>query len=387
MFDVVFFTELDSDIAWYILVFVVLGAGVGAFASGAVGIGGVVYVPLLTMLGVPTDVAISITLTVLFTSNFPKVYMWHKAGKIAWRRSLDFAIPAFPGAIIGSFLSRVVPGKWLRLVVSILCIISGLKILHDTVKEKREDTTEAPSPEVVEEADGDEYALVDADVKSVRSAKSVPQSLVDIEMISVHSEHTEHSEPEEPVKEVFLDKSEEKEADDSRICTDVIRVESINIQETVSEAPYDESLKSASTSWVATRSACGFFTGLFSALTGTGGNIILVPFYLSMWPKTNPHQLIGTLLPQVMTLAGTSCFASLLFGKIDLGVAGILWVIMVIVSGIGAHYGLRVNALYMKRSLVVLLILTGAASCVLVFVGHGNEGNSDTNNVNNNTLS
>ena len=99
----------------------------------------------------------------------------------------------------------------------------------------------------------------------------------------------------------------------------------------------------------------GFVTGVGSALTGTGGPLLLVPILI--WLRVPILTAIG--LSQVIQIP-ISLLATLgnaLYGQIDLGLSAGLALALALGSAVGAHLAHAVPADYLKKGVSILMIL------------------------------
>ncbi len=101
----------------------------------------------------------------------------------------------------------------------------------------------------------------------------------------------------------------------------------------------------------------GVVTGIGSALTGTGGPLIIVPIMVSL--KVAAHTAIGFSQAIQLPIASLATFGNFLYGSVDLIVGG------VIASGIiiGSMYGAKLAHLFsstiMKRIVALVLVAVG----------------------------
>ena len=351
-------TYLEEDLraaAWHWWVIAVSGICIGSFCIGCVGIGGVIYVPMLVMLGMEPQRAIGSMFLGVFFAQFPKLYMWQRAGKICWRRAVDFAIPSVPGALAGAYLVTKVSGAFLGYAVSILCLVSALKIQSDLCKAKRGEKAEKAS---LPPLSPEEYELHS-----------------DLEGSAVVSCMNESQSPPSELNDALVPSpSHGADADDAACVDDAdCLTEAESVAPSPTSAAADsaaaparpDSIYSASRAWIAKRGFLGLVVGFLSSLTGTGGPVIMVPLYFTLWPETPAHILIGTIQPFTLCLSSSAVTGAMLYGKVDVVVAAGMFVLSSVFITVGSVVGLRLPQETLKQGLVGLLAVTGVATLAL----------------------
>ena len=110
----------------YILAGTVAGAVNGLLGAG----GGMILVPLLTLLGklddykvFPTSVAIIFPICLVSLSVSPGL------GELPWSEAWPYLIAAIPGGLLAGLLSKKIPVKWLHRALGILIIYGGVRYL------------------------------------------------------------------------------------------------------------------------------------------------------------------------------------------------------------------------------------------------------------------
>ena len=99
-------------------------------ASGVMGIGGGAFlVPIMTeIFGIDAHIAVATSLfTIIFTSG-SSLLGHHRLKGIDWTISRNLLILAIPSAIVGSYLSDVVPSDSLRTLFGIILIFASLGV-------------------------------------------------------------------------------------------------------------------------------------------------------------------------------------------------------------------------------------------------------------------
>ena len=110
----------------YILAGTVAGAVNSLLGAG----GGMILVPLLTLLGkledekvFPTSVAIIFPICLISLSVSPGL------GDLPWSEAWPYLLAAIPGGLLAGFLDKKIPVKWLHRALGILIIYGGVRYL------------------------------------------------------------------------------------------------------------------------------------------------------------------------------------------------------------------------------------------------------------------
>jgi uncharacterized membrane protein YfcA len=100
-------------------------------AVGAVGIGGVLLVPILTLaLGIDVKHAIAAALLSYLPSGIVAVTLYARRGSVAWREAWLLCLAALPAAYLGARTARVAPTSLLEFAIGILLLAGGLYALR-----------------------------------------------------------------------------------------------------------------------------------------------------------------------------------------------------------------------------------------------------------------
>ena len=104
--------------------------GLGLIAGlliGAVGIGGVIVVPVLAYAGgVPIHTAIPAAMAAYLVSGAIGTYAYWRAGSVPWAMARPLFLAAMPAALIGALASRATPVGVLEAAIGLLTAASGL---------------------------------------------------------------------------------------------------------------------------------------------------------------------------------------------------------------------------------------------------------------------
>lgn len=130
------------------------------------------------------------------------------------------------------------------------------------------------------------------------------------------------------------------------------------------DAPIRESLSNPQLA------AIGFVTGFGSALTGTGGPLILVP--IMVWLELPVLTAIGLSQVIQVPIALLATIGNLVHGKLDVWLGVGLAVVLMAGAAVGAHIAHRVSAQLLKRIVAVTLI--GVGGLIVVRIGYAALG-------------
>lgn len=120
------------------MTFVVLGIGVIGLllgvAVGAVGVGGVLLVPILTIaLGIEIKRAIAAALLAFLPAGLVAVTLYARRGSVAWREARLLALGALPAAWVGAQAASHAPASVLEAAIGALLLTGGLYALRPPV--------------------------------------------------------------------------------------------------------------------------------------------------------------------------------------------------------------------------------------------------------------
>jgi uncharacterized membrane protein YfcA len=116
--------------------------------------------------------------------------------------------------------------------------------------------------------------------------------------------------------------------------------------------------------------AIGLVTGFGSALTGTGGPLILVP--IMVWLELPVLTAIGLSQVIQVPIALLATIGNLVHGKLDVWLGVGLAVVLMAGAAVGAHLAHRVSAQLLKRIVAVTLI--GVGGLIVVRIGYAALG-------------
>ena len=116
---------------WHVVVAIVLGLIIGLF-SGLFGVGGSsIATPLLRVfLGTSPLIALGSPLPVTLPVALSGTLVYQRHGLISWRVVAWTAIGGMPGVVLGSVLTKWVPGHGLMLIVAASMVVAGWQVLR-----------------------------------------------------------------------------------------------------------------------------------------------------------------------------------------------------------------------------------------------------------------
>ena len=112
-----------------IIAIAITGTLIG-IAIGAVGIGGVLLVPFLTLtLGIDVKHAIAATMVSYLPSCVVGVTLYARRGSIPWRESAWLCVATLPTAWLGARAAQHAPASLLEAAIGILLLAGGIYAL------------------------------------------------------------------------------------------------------------------------------------------------------------------------------------------------------------------------------------------------------------------
>lgn len=129
------------DISLLVLLF-----GLSIFVGvsiGAVGIGGILLVPMLTFIfGINVHVAIAAAMFSYLFSGVVGAAMYAREKSINWRMAGWLILGATPAAFAGAVLTLAIPGETLKLIIAFFIMASGVNALINRARADRESAFE-----------------------------------------------------------------------------------------------------------------------------------------------------------------------------------------------------------------------------------------------------
>lgn len=239
-------------------------AGTGLTAGcliGAVGIGGVIIVPILvSWLDIPIQIAIASAMSGYLITGIIGTLIYTRQGSINWQLAGWICLGAAPGVMLGSWASNTVDPFFLKIGIGLLALASALSNILS--KER---------------------------VKSFQRETLPPYVL----------------------------------------------------------------------------STIGVFTGLISALTGTGGPVVLVP--LLTWLRLPTLVAIGLSQAVQIPVAILGTAGSLTYGTFDFILSGVLAITLAIGTWMGAVLAHVISSTHLSRIITLVTLVVGAAILLEIY--------------------
>jgi len=287
---------------------------------GAVGVGGVMVVPMLLFAGVDTHEAVYIAEASFILQTFVNTFVHRK--HLPWRETWCVCGGALPAAAAGIFVVALLPAEGLKLVVASLCIASSCHTLYQIWRQRGRDVDGNAVGEVAttEESTGnvDKHALLDK---------------------ASHFHDVENSESLPPSQGVQSASKAKHRSVDTPEATPSMGV----------------SVKDAK--WV----LAGMVVGFSSPITGTGGPLICVPLLL-LWdpPSIDMRQAVAVAVAVGFPISITSTTYEVLNDPVDLGAALCVSVAMCLGMPLGQRLANFVSLGTLKLGVCLILLGIGA---------------------------
>jgi uncharacterized membrane protein YfcA len=104
-------------------------ASVVGFFIGAVGVGGVLLIPALTLLaGLSIHEAAATALFTFFFTGLAGTWLFHRRGSISWRIALPVCAGAFAFSFLGARVNWIVDARLLNLIIGLVIVFAGAYI-------------------------------------------------------------------------------------------------------------------------------------------------------------------------------------------------------------------------------------------------------------------
>eukprot|EP00912_Choanoflagellata_sp_UC4_P002244 UC4_evm3s1421 len=261
---------------------------------------------MLLLPGMTGPVVIGTTQLGFLPLSLTKAWLWHRAGKIAWRRSIPLCITCAPSAFAGQIIVKIMPVEVLGLIVALFCTYAGVSAFRQGSK-------------------------------ILRIQKESRMS------------NEENSE--------YLDNAEEEIVDKLDKVNGI--EEKITSQTCVKGPPSEFKLFLF----------LGAFVGFCASISGSGSPLIFFPIMLWLRPEMPMHEMIGLTSPFGLALQAGSISGAFLFNTVDIVLASIMATIAVIFVSLGTVLALRMNNGQLKRALGCALCFCACVLCVKLVLG------------------
>jgi uncharacterized protein len=123
-------TALLLDNIATLVVLLVVGLGAGTLGSMLGVGGGIIMVPALTFLNMPSTQAASTSLIAVMSTSISSTIEYSRQKRIDYALGLEMAASAIPGGVLGAILSEYLQEDLFKLYFGILLILTGLYISY-----------------------------------------------------------------------------------------------------------------------------------------------------------------------------------------------------------------------------------------------------------------
>jgi uncharacterized membrane protein YfcA len=119
-----------------------IGFIIGLLVTTLGGGGGSLYVPILTLLGVPPQVAVATSLATVLPTTAVGAYSHHRMGNVDVRTGLILGIGGIIGTLIGAYIGNLIPSDILKKALGILLIVMAIPMIRRVMGEYKQAKTE-----------------------------------------------------------------------------------------------------------------------------------------------------------------------------------------------------------------------------------------------------
>lgn len=133
------------DLIATIIALVAVGVGAGTLGSMLGVGGGIIMVPALTFMGLQHAEAAATSLFAVTSTSVSSTVAYSRQKRIDYRRAVQLAIAAVPGAVLGVFISKGISDSEFKLYFGILLMAAGMYVMFKSsiLKEKRQQSMSA----------------------------------------------------------------------------------------------------------------------------------------------------------------------------------------------------------------------------------------------------
>eukprot|EP00756_Hemistasia_phaeocysticola_P024594 Hpha_TRINITY_DN15957_c1_g2::TRINITY_DN15957_c1_g2_i1::g.73190::m.73190 len=378
------YLEYPDPLVWWQLAPALVGMLAGGFAIGSVGLGGVIWVPILLLLpGIEAPLAVGTVFVGSVPAALYNTLRWFLKGHINMRDGGALAVGGTTGSFVGAIVLKYFPSAVLSLMIAAVCLYSGIEHLYKR-RRARAEAKKASPPK-----DGEapcnlpkaESKPPPAEMQSHKTPEEPtskeptpeePTSVSDVRPtvgpeLKVDTTVEDVTVPAEKEGAKNADKADAKVVDTEEGKKDV---EAAGATKESAERP-----GSVFPGWrgFLSLSLIGLIIGFASSLSGTGGPLLVFPTLFYLRPGLPMHQVIGMSKPFTLTLVTAAAVGALIFGEVDLGLAGICGLCFITGIELGTRLAFHVSAPKLRLATAIALIIVGLlVSCRAVMKMTGN---------------
>ena len=111
---------------------------IGVLVTTLGGGGGSLYVPILTLFGVPAQVAVATSLATVLPTTAVGALSHHRMGNVDIRTGLILGIGGIIGTLIGAYFANLVPSYILKKALGVLLLVMAIPMIRRVLKEREE---------------------------------------------------------------------------------------------------------------------------------------------------------------------------------------------------------------------------------------------------------
>ena len=111
---------------------------IGVLVTTLGGGGGSLYVPILTLFGVPAQVAVATSLATALPTTAVGALSHHRMGNVDIRTGLILGIGGIIGTLIGAYFANLVPSYILKKALGVLLFVMAIPMIRRVLKEREE---------------------------------------------------------------------------------------------------------------------------------------------------------------------------------------------------------------------------------------------------------
>eukprot|EP00811_Abedinium_folium_P036491 NODE_9195_length_1440_cov_11.562833.p1 GENE.NODE_9195_length_1440_cov_11.562833~~NODE_9195_length_1440_cov_11.562833.p1 ORF type:complete len:362 (-),score=48.25 NODE_9195_length_1440_cov_11.562833:274-1359(-) len=328
-----------------------LGCYVGALFVGAVGIGGVLVVPLMLVIGVDVRVAVSAALASFFWTALVGVVTYARRGCISYADASLLCAGAAPTAGAAALLLQYIPRDITSGIIACVATWCGLHMTRKSVRELRGDgnTIASCSLDNAEGKMADRVAGKQTDrVATSRGEGAAGDSDGKVACGLDRATGLHGSGGCDGAAPGYV------QSDDIEVQLEQEQPQQGPVEARVTVPFYPFALKGR-----CGLAGIGMVVGLGSVMTATGGPFLFLPLVFLAFPKLPPTQAVALSQCVALPISIVATVVCLVGSTVDLGLAACTSGCMMLGVPVGAHIALKVPSGYLKLAISLVLVIIG----------------------------